>query len=182
MINGQKEIWISTSNKSKRCSAIIAVSNCGRIMRKNGKIEIASYRQVVFVGEKRLQMLVYHFLANNFIMKTEDDILKLRTVIDHITHTPADMYINDVRNLRWCTHQENCNFQEAKLNQSKAQKGKKSSAEIRAKMSAAQKGKIYSDIAKQHMSEARKGMKFTDEHRANLSLAHKGQIPWNKKI
>ena len=182
MINGQREIWISTRNKSKRCSAVIAVSNCGRIMRKDGKIEISSYRQVVFVGEKRLQMLAYHFLANNFIAKTEDDILKQRTVIDHITHTPDNMYINDVRNLRWCTHQENNNFPEARINNSKAQKGKKLSAEHRAKISAANKGKKFTDEAKAKMSAAKKGKTFTAEHRANLSLAHKGQIPWNKKI
>ena len=137
MINGQKEIWISTGNKSKHCSAVIAASNCGRIMRKNGKIDIASYRQQVYVGEKRLQMLVYRFLATNFIVKTEDDILKHRTFIDHITNTPDNMYINDVRNLRWCTQKENCNFKEAILNKSKAKIGKKFTAEHRAKLSAA---------------------------------------------
>lgn len=124
MINGQKEIWISTSrNKANSSLAIIAVSNCGRIMRKNGKIEIASIRQRVCVGEKRLRMRLYCFLANNFIVKTEEDILKQRNVIDHITHTPDSMYINDVRNLRWCTHQENCNFPEAKAKKSAAHIG-----------------------------------------------------------
>ena len=144
MINGQREDWIATGNKSKHCSAVIAVSNCGRIMRRNGKIDIASYRTIVFVSEKRLQMRIYHFLANNFIVKTEDDILKHRTFIDHITNTPDNMYINDVRNLRWCTHKENCNFQEAKLNQSKAKKGKKCTAEHCANISAAKKGKKLS--------------------------------------
>ncbi len=143
MINGQKEIWISTGNKANRCSAIIAVSNCGRIMRKNGKIEIASCRQIVFVGEKRLRMLMHRFLANNFITKTEDDILHKRDVIDHITHAPDSMYINDVRNLRWCTQKENCNFKEAKLNYSKAQKGKQFSAESKRKMSEAKKGRHW---------------------------------------
>jgi hypothetical protein len=125
MINEQKEIWISTGNKANYRITIIAVSNCGRIMRKNGKIEIASRRQCVYVGEKRSQMLLHRFLANNFIVKTEEYILKQRTVIDHITHTPDNMYINDVRNLRWCTHQENCNFKEAKAAKSAALKGKK---------------------------------------------------------
>ena len=139
MINEQKEIWISTGNKSERCTAIIAVSNCGRMMRKNGKIEIASYRQFVFVGEKRLQMYIYRFLAATFITKTEDDILKQRTFIDHITHTPTNMHNNDVRNLRWCTQKENCNFKEAKLNKSKIRKGKKHSDATKSKMSAAHK-------------------------------------------
>ncbi len=147
MINGQREIWISTGNKSNYSSTIIAVSNCGRIMRKNGKIEIASYRQRVHV--RGIQMRVYHFLANNFIVKTEDDILHQRTVIDHITHTPDNMYINDVRNLRWCTHQENCNFQEAKLNKSNAKigntnaKGYKHSKEAKLKISEASKGRHW---------------------------------------
>ncbi len=149
MINGQKEIWISTGNNANYCSAIIAASNCGRIMRKNGKIEIASYRQIVFVGEKRLQMYVYRFLANNFITKTEDDILKQRNEIDHISHTPDCMHINDVRNLRWCTRKENCNFKEAKLNYSKAKigntnaKGYKRSEEAKEKISASKKGRRW---------------------------------------
>lgn len=143
MINGQREIWISTENKANYRSTIIAVSNCGRIMRRNGKIDIASYGQQVYVGEKRLQMCVYSFLAITFIVKTEEDILKQRTCIDHITHTPTNMYINDVRNLRWCTHKENCNFQEAILNKSKAKKGKKLSAEHRAKLLAANKGNTH---------------------------------------
>ena len=158
MINGQKEIWISTGNKSKHCSAVIAVSNCGRIMRRNGKIDIASKGQQIFVGEKRLQMLVYRFLANNFIVKTEEDILRQRTVIDHITHTPTNMHINDVRNLRWCTQKENCNFKEAKLNYSKSKIGKKFTAEHCANISAAQKGK-----------------KLTAEHRAKISAAKTGE-------
>lgn len=146
MINEQKEIWISTGNKANYRLTIIAVSNCGRIMRKNGKIEIASYRQYVFVGEKRSRMRLYRFLANNFIVKTEEDILKQRNVIDHITHTPDNMYINDVRNLRWCTHKENCNFPEAKAKLSASgkgntnAKGKKLSEETKAKMSAAKIG------------------------------------------
>ena len=162
MINGQREIWISTDNKSKHCSAIIAVSNCGRIMRKNGKIEIASLRQIVFVGEKRSRILMYHFLANNFITKTEDDILKQRNFIDHISHAPTNMHINDVRNLRWCTNKENCNFKEAKLNRSKAKKGNtnakgKRSEEAKEKMSKAQIGHFVSDETKEKMSSNKKG-------------------------
>jgi hypothetical protein len=169
MINEQKEIWISTGNKANYRITIIAVSNCGRIMRKNGKIEIASRRQCVYVGEKRSQMLLHRFLANNFIVKTEEDILKQRTVIDHITHTPDNLYINDVRNLRWCTQRENCNFEEAKFNQSKVKKGKKFTAEHRAKISAALKGNSNSNG-----NTNAKGKKFTAEHRAKITAANKG--------
>ena len=94
-------------------------------------------------------MLMHRFLAHNFIAKTEDDILKQRNFIDHISHAPDSMYVNDVRNLRWCTNRENCNFQEAKLNYSKAQigntnaKGYKHSKEAKAKISAAKKGRHW---------------------------------------
>ena len=162
MINGQREIWISTGNKSNYRPTIIAVSNCGRIMRRNGKIDIASCGQIVFVGEKRLRTLMYRFLATNFIVKTEDDILKQRTFIDHITHAPTNMHINDVRNLRWCTLKENNNFPEAILNKSKAQIGNTSA---KGKRSAATKAK---------MSAAHKGKKLSAEHRAKLSKASKG--------
>lgn len=180
MINEQKEIWISTGNKSTRYYAIIAVSNCGRIMRKNGKIEIASRLQFVFVGEKRSRMIIYRFLANNFIKKTEDDILKQRTSIDHITHTPTNMHINDVRNLRWCTQKENCNFKEAKLNKSKAQIGKNHSEEVRAKISAAQIGKKLSEEAKAKMSKNSKS--GTQEVRAKMSAAKKGRLWYNNGV
>jgi hypothetical protein len=179
MINGQREIWISTGNKSTRYSAIIAVSNCGRIMRRNGKIEIASKGQQVFVGEKRLQMYVYRFLATNFIAKTEEDILKQRTFIDHITHAPDNVHINDIRNLRWCTNKENCNFPEAKLNQSKAKigekhpfYGKKHSEEAKEKIRKARKGKKHSEEAKEKISKNSKA--GTPEVRAKISAAKIG--------
>lgn len=167
MINGQKEIWISTGNNANSRRNIIAVSNCGRIMRKNGKIEIASFRQKVSVGEKRSRMLLYRFLANNFIAKTEEDILKQRNVIDHITHTPDCMYINDVRNLRWCTQRENCNFEEAKAKISAAQKGRKFTEEHRAKISAAMKGNTN--------ARGCKGRKLSDDTKAKMSAARKGR-------
>ena len=55
-------------------------------------------------------------MADNFILKTEEDIKLGRTVIDHITHSPVGMNINDVRNLRWCTGAENAGFPEARAN------------------------------------------------------------------
>ena len=188
MINGQREIWISTGNKANYSSAIIAVSNCGRIMRRNGTIEIASCRQQVYVREKRSRMLMYRFLATTFITKTEEDILKQRNFIDHITHAPDSMYVNDIRNLRWCTQKENCNFKEAKLKQSKAKigntysKGCKLSAETRAKMSAARKGMKFTDEHRAKMSAAKKGKKLSAEHRAKISTAKKGRLWYNNGI
>lgn len=115
MINGQKEIWISTGSKHGN-NTIIAISNCGRLMRKSGKIEVLKYRQVItYYGEKESR--AYKILAEYFIRKTENDKIMRRLVVDHKTHNPKDMFINDIRNLRWCTNKENCNFTECKLNQ-----------------------------------------------------------------
>ena len=113
MINGQKEIWISTG--ATNFNSIIAISNCGRLMRMNGKIEVIKYRQnITYYGEI---CRAYRILAEYFIRKTEDDKMLRRTEVDHKTHDPKNMNINDVRNLRWCTHKENNNFAECKLNQ-----------------------------------------------------------------
>lgn len=116
MINRQKEIWISTNN-SRNKNTVIAISNCGRIMRKNGNIEFSYYKQQIRICGKLI--FVYQFIANHFILKTENDLLKQRIYIDHITHLPVNMNINDVRNLRWCTNKENHNFKEARLNKRK---------------------------------------------------------------
>ena len=109
MINGKLETWITTNSSSKHPLAIIAISNRGRLMRKNGMIEVIEYRQAVGKPKKR----VYRLLAEYFIPKTAEDIILGRDCIDHITHNPSDMYINDVRNMRWCTKAENTRFEEA---------------------------------------------------------------------
>ena len=110
MINGKKEIWVATNNKARTKLRVIAFSNRGRIMRANGSIEFTKYRQPISINgvTKRIHV----FIAEAFIPKTEDDILKKRNCIDHITHAPENININDVRNLRWCTQKENCNFDE----------------------------------------------------------------------
>jgi len=114
MINGQKEIWIKTGNNARTNKRIIAVSNCGRIMRANGKIEFTKYRQNLSINGKCVR--IHRLLAEFFIPKTENDIMLCRDTVDHITHTPEGMNVNDVRNLRWCTQKENSNFTEAKIN------------------------------------------------------------------
>lgn len=119
MINGQKEIWVATNNKARTKMRVIAFSNCGRIMRANGTIEFTKYRQPISINgvTKRIHV----FIAEAFIPKTEDDILKKRNCIDHRTHAPENININDVRNLRWCTHKENCNFTEVLINRAPSQ-------------------------------------------------------------
>ena len=117
MINGQKEIWkkVVRKNKRKRYNNIIAVSNCGRVMYANGEIKFSNYEQRILVNDKSIHL--YNIFAELFIDKTEDDIMYGRNIVDHITHEPVNMNINDIRNLRWCTRKENCNFDEIKNKQ-----------------------------------------------------------------
>lgn len=153
MINGQKEIWISTDNKSHKQNTIIAVSNCGRIMRKNGKIEYTKLRHQININCKHL--FIHQFIALHFIHKTEDDLIKNRTCIDHIIHNPKNMNINDVRNMRWCTKAENNTFEEAKINMKNSY-----TAEVREKIGNANKNKprsIFGKKFKEHFGFSMSG-------------------------
>lgn len=88
--------------------------------RVNGVIEPAPLRQSIGKPMK----LVSRILAERFIPKTTEDIAIGRNIVDHITHHPKDMNVNDIRNLRWCTKGENSRFEESRNNHSKAQRGK----------------------------------------------------------
>lgn len=124
MVNGQKEIWkrVRDKIKGKHISkkTVIAISNCGRCMLANGEITIAELRKsICYNGRNKTLSSI---LAELFIPKSEDDIIKNRNIVDHITHNPSNMHVNDVRNLRWCTKKENSNFEEAIINMTKANK------------------------------------------------------------
>ena len=121
MINGQKEIWIKIDTKARTSKRIIALSNCGRAMRANGEIFVTKYNTSIWLNNKHNS--VYRILAGLFLHKTEDDLLLQRNEIDHKSHSPNGMFINDVRNLRWCTHKENLNFSEAIKNNSEHSRG-----------------------------------------------------------
>lgn len=127
MINGQKEIWKRLERNQLQAKSIIAVSNCGRIMRHNGIIELSHYRQVIYLAGKNVKL--HRIIAKLFISKTEDDVIKGRNYIDHITHYPKNMNINDVRNMRWCTHIENDTFDEA-ISNKRAKKYKQPKTEF----------------------------------------------------
>lgn len=115
MINGQKEIWIRTStSKNSNPMRIIAVSNCGRIMRHNGTIEFCNYRKQRITTDDG-QVVLSQFLLSFF-----KGIDNNRSIADHISHNPKDMCVNDIRNLRWATNKENANFEEAHENQRNA--------------------------------------------------------------
>lgn len=116
--------WINLVNNAKTKLAIIAISDTGLMKRRDGSISTIPYRQCVTHNGECIRC--YTLLANTFIPKTEDDILNNRNQIDHVTHNPINMNINDVRNLRWCTAKENHNFEEARYNNSLSRTGKES--------------------------------------------------------
>lgn len=107
-----KEVWKETYNTTLKYSTIVAVSNMGRIKRRDGTIEFSKYRQEFYVNKVKTR--IYRFIAEHFIPKTQEDIELGRNEIDHKTHEPDGMNINDVRNLRWCTHKENMGFDEVR--------------------------------------------------------------------
>lgn len=121
MINGQKEIWIRIETRAHTSKRVIALSNCGRAMRANGEIFITKYNTSIWLNNRH--NTAYRILADMFLYKTEDDKIFQRNEIDHKSHNPKDMFINDVRNLRWCTHKENLNFPEAVNNNSEHSRG-----------------------------------------------------------
>ena len=113
-----EEMWINIRHKYKftkgRC--IIAISNKGRIKMSNGTIEESKYRTRLSGGIR-----LSHIIAENFLITVRR---KEQIYIDHISHNPVGMNINDVRNLRWCTIKENNSFEEARKNKSESRKGK----------------------------------------------------------
>lgn len=112
-----EEIWIETGNKARDGKTIIKVSNTGWIWRQNGRKEESTYAQMVRINGK--MTFIHRFLAEHFIQKTDEDRALGRNNIDHITHYPIGININDIRNLRWSTQKENCNFDECKDNKRK---------------------------------------------------------------
>lgn len=112
-----KEEWVMIAHsKYTNRKTIVAVSNLGRIKRLDGSVEDSKYRTRLCGGHR-----IYHIIADNFLITAHS---KEQMYIDHITHNPSNMNINDVRNLRWCTIKENNNFEEACENKSKSKKGK----------------------------------------------------------
>lgn len=157
--NNQEEIWFELNNKGCFATAIKSISNRGRMKRKNGVIEEIPYRTMVRHNGERL--FCYRLLLEHFKPKSLEDKILGRDVVDHITHNPVGMLINDVRNLRWCTPKENCNFEEC-----------------RQKMSIAKQN--MSDETKKKISNANKNR--CDEWKRKLSESHKGKSPANKGV
>jgi hypothetical protein len=115
-----EEIWVNTeSNRNCKCD-IIAFSNLGNLKYRSGIQKAAKLRQLVKFNNR--MTFVYRAIAECFIPKTETDIALHRDYVDHITHNPIDINVNDFRNLRWCTQKENMNAPEAKKNLSVSHK------------------------------------------------------------
>lgn len=123
-----QEIWINLgrSDKARRPSTIIEISNTGLFKRLDGTIGVIPLRMQIGTPPK----LVYRILMEYFKPKTEEDIRLGRDIIDHVSYEPVDMNINDIRNLRWCTQKENNNFDEHLHNLSTALKGKSKSKPV----------------------------------------------------
>lgn len=116
------EKWIDLTKYKVFKKTIVAVSNTGKYRRSNGTEGILSIRQrVSYKGELER---CSHIIADHFLITVKRPD---QTYVDHITHNPTEYYVNDIRNLRYCTHKENLNFDEARENNSKAHRGEKSS-------------------------------------------------------
>lgn len=109
------EEWfeLERSSYSYSHNTVIAVSNTGLLKRLNGSIEVIPLRMMI---HKNPGIYLSRLIAEKFLPKSEEDIALGRDIVDHITHNPIGMNINDVRNLRWCTQKENVNFKESMHN------------------------------------------------------------------
>ena len=151
------EEWKSTNNTSRRGDTIVEVSNYGRLKLKSGEIRDSYYRQCMRYEGKFTK--VHIVIAKLFIPKTDEDIRLGRNCIDHKTHNPIGININDVRNLRWCTYKENNNFDEAKLHKKEIAR----TPEWCENMSKGMKGRIPWNKGKKGLQTAwNKGMSGTD--------------------
>lgn len=146
-----QEIWVEIDNNKIRGQAIVSISNMGRIKRKNGTIEESTLYQKVWINGNLT--LIHRLIAEYFIPKTDEDKELNRDCIDHITHYPTDMNVNDVRNLRWCTHKENNKFYEARYNKSKAKLNKPKSKSEFGRKYYEKYGYSYTENPKQYIRE-----------------------------
>lgn len=114
-------MWLEIKHKGNNLkpNTIVAISDDGYMMLHNGEIKVIPYRQHIRTTNGKIR--AYKLIADNFLITVHRPD---QTMIDHMTHKPSNMNINDVRNLRYCTNAENLGFPESRENLSKAKKGK----------------------------------------------------------
>lgn len=118
----ENEQWIDLPRGAAQTSSrIYAFSSCGRIRYGNGTVKDSPMRQTIQINGKIFRL--YHLIADNFLITVRRPE---QVQIDHMTSTPKDYAVNDVRNLRYCTQKENVNFPECRERMSSSQwlKGK----------------------------------------------------------
>lgn len=102
----EKEIWKTLVINGENFPYII--SNCGRIIRKKStgdffvkySYDNRGYPQLVVYGNsKRISRRIHRLVAENFI---ENEFKKAQ-----VNHIDGDKLNNNVKNLEWCTNQEN---------------------------------------------------------------------------
>lgn len=108
--------WLESDKICKKGNTIVAISNTGKYRRRNGEVGILSLRKRSANRDSRgVRERYYVLIAKHFLITVKRPD---QTQIDHITHSPTEYEVNDVRNLRFCNQVENMNFDEAKSNRS----------------------------------------------------------------
>ena len=137
----------------------------------------------------------HHIIPHSMGGKNDSENLVLLTAKEHFVghHLLAKMLGSKMSYAFWmmCTSKAGSNtqeryvpsarvYEEAKKRHSEtlsaSRKGKKHSAETKAKMSASMKGIKRSPEACLNMSKSKKGITISPEHRAKISARHKGKI------
>ena len=116
MNNEIDEQWVDVPQSQYHKRTICQVSNTGKYRRNNGEVGVLTKCQFTHRPE---QIIFSHFIAEHFLITVRRPD---QNCIDHITHTPTEYNINDIRNLRWCSKAENNMFEEAVENRSKSRK------------------------------------------------------------
>lgn len=114
------EKWLEIPRVQNHKNYIVAISNTGKYRRSDGNTGILKIRHKIRIFNSCEIEKCSHIIAKHFLITARRPN---QTCIDHITHNPTEYNVNDVRNLRWCTKEENSGFEEARENVSKAMKG-----------------------------------------------------------
>lgn len=177
-----EEIW----KDIKGYEGLYQVSNLGRVksMRKQKIMKPwitnkGYYMLSLWNSNGKSKYLVHRLVAIAFLNKKDG-----KYFCDHIDGNPLN---NNVENLRWCTHKENCNFEIAKLRKIEKQKEIHSRDDWRKKQSEAKKNAMNRPEVKLKLKKAQKEIhknpewiqKQRERHHINRSVI---QLDNNMKI